>query len=548
MILAAVCAIKAGAVDVTVGPYSDVRQAIRIDKGPHQETINIKTPTDSDWTVKRSYLITATDTTLWKKTESTERQYKIMNAYSAQEYAIIGGELTKNGHGGGGYNAGPTFSITVPSVDIDWPGHDDEVAEDTYIQMLPLTADSSKWKTVFISPPKDKVSADCTMMIWCNPASTVVRLRETTQKGGQIISHGHTFTPPSGGGYTFVVEPLSPGEFKIILEGTATANKAKARDTIYGCVFEEIKLITPAGDPVNAPKQSGDGQNEFVYSTANPGVLTLNLKASVNPSSILSKIKDSVSFTVDNIPGSTMQWSTQNPNGKASVNNGFLCATVTFTGLPSQNTSFGLKTARVWCDGVEQDKQNYEVFYPKEAKNHPVCSNCQACPNWYYYWKQTPANGANTTMIYVGSGPASGYEYLDNRTIKIGDVAAGTHRVIWGAPKGIDSFAWVTRHEAKHHTQITGFWPTTWESARDANKNLIPDNMEATYMPPRNYNSPNERTYPDEVGYGDNPIRDIEDICMRSQTFPYNLDVLWNNGAADTHDWARPGKQSKDEF
>jgi hypothetical protein len=49
-----------------------------------------------------------------------------------------------------------------------------------------------------------------------------------------------------------------------------------------------VEFVTPAGDPVNAPLEGGDGSgtvpdgaNELTYSTASPGVLTLKLKARV---------------------------------------------------------------------------------------------------------------------------------------------------------------------------------------------------------------------------------------------------------------------------
>ena len=537
MVLAMVCAVKAVAVTVEVWEGSDVRQAVPIDKGPKSETLRIQPYDQKNWELHSASIYTAQDQTLWKQmsVDRSQATFNLVSAYSSQEYVYIQGALVKKATGNGGYRyIPPNFKVTVPSADIDWSGHshdDDEATEDDYIEILPLTEESSQWKTVIVRTPRDKPSSDNTVSFRCEPVGAIRLYDGNTEiRPNTLMTRGD-----------FRVEPLIPGEFKIILEGkTSSLDNTKAKDVVRGCVVD-IKLITPSGDPVNAPVQSGDGQNEFVYSAANPGVLTVNLKASVMPSSALSKVQDDVSFTVDNILGATMQWSAQNPNGKATVNNGFLCATVTFTDLPGVNASFGLKTARVFYDSVKKDEKNYEVFFPRDANNNPGVMDV---PNWFYYWKQTSANGANTVMIYTNSG---GSEYLFPGIIYIGATAVSEGRATWGSPKGIDRFAWTTRHEAKHHTQLTGFWPTGYDSARDFNGNWIPDEIEATYMSGRYFNS-NGHQYSDEFGYGENPISDVEDICMRSQTPPYSLDVLWNNGYADTEDWASPGKQSKDKF
>ena len=187
------------------------------------------------------------------------------------------------------------------------------------------------------------------------------------------------------------------------------------------------------------------------------------------------------------------------------------------------------------------DEESCEVFFPKSATNHP--GGQAGSPNWYFYWSQTTANGANTTMVYT-NGPSSYYDYFAGRTIFIDADTCDSHIAAWGTPQGIDCFAWVTAHEAKHHTQLTGFWPTNWVAAQDIDSDWLPNNQETNYMPGRAYSPTNAATFPDTVGYGQNPIPDYEDINMRSQTSPYGLDVLWSNGTANAEDWANPGKNS----
>jgi hypothetical protein len=76
----------------------------------------------------------------------------------------------------------------------------------------------------------------------------------------------------------------------------------------YRLLVLKVEMITPAGDPTKTPTDSGDGQNEFTYSTASPGVLTMNLKAKVTPSGIANQIKDQCLFSVDAVTGSTLAW------------------------------------------------------------------------------------------------------------------------------------------------------------------------------------------------------------------------------------------------
>ena len=176
---------------------------------------------------------------------------------------------------------------------------------------------------------------------------------------------------------------------------------------IYWCFFNradawfvlKVEMITPAGDPVNSAVQSGDGQNEFTYSTASPGVLTMNLKAHVTPSGVANQIKDKVLFTVDSISGSTMAWDAANPGGKPTASGDDLLATARFTGLPANNTDFGSKKAAVYYDGQKQDEESYEVFYPRNTANHP--GGQSGSPNWFYYWGQ--AISVNNVTYSPGS-------------------------------------------------------------------------------------------------------------------------------------------------
>lgn len=325
--------------------------------------------------------------------------------------------------------------------------------------------------------------------------------------------------------------------------------------TLFRTLVTGGQLITPGGDSVNSPVENGDGANEFTFSSAAQGVLTINLKAKPTEGlpfdvDIAGKFK----FQLDDIPGSTLTWSAGNEGGKAKKSGAFMIATATFTGLPANNSAFGKKTARLMAEGQQCDSKEYEIFFPKEATNHP--GGQAGSRNWYHYWMQTAANHTNTTTEFSLESESGRSEYLlAARKIKLLPDASDRSVNAWGTPKGIDCFAWVSAHEAKHHTQLSGFWVADRDLVNDRDGDFIPNNREATYMAGRPYNPDNATTYPDDIGYtnatGDN-IRDAEDIAMRTQTpdanGEYPLDVLWTNGNADAVDWANPGKNSKDKF
>ena len=76
-----------------------------------------------------------------------------------------------------------------------------------------------------------------------------------------------------------------------------------------------VQFITPAGDPVNSPVEAGDGQNEFTFSSGNPGELVMNLKARVSPAGAAAVICTDLAFAVDAVGSSAMAWDATTPNG-----------------------------------------------------------------------------------------------------------------------------------------------------------------------------------------------------------------------------------------
>jgi hypothetical protein len=184
----------------------------------------------------------------------------------------------------------------------------------------------------------------------------------------------------------------SAGTYIVSATTTETEDPRSANAVVH---VVDVEFVSPSGDPVEKPSTS----NEFVFSNAATGVLTLTLSARVKPASAIDLVKDNAVFTVGDITGSVKAWHNDNPNGKAKVNGDLLTATVTFTGMPTENGSFGTKTARITCSGggLSFDKTTeYEVFYNATATNHPTCASCANCPNWFYYYKKASGGGSYT--------------------------------------------------------------------------------------------------------------------------------------------------------
>ena len=290
--------------------------------------------------------------------------------------------------------------------------------------------------------------------------SGTLRLTGDSYPGGTVVwSSNPAGISGTGRSLSFNPSRLSAGEYVVTARSTRFSS---LRDTCIVRIFE-IELVTPSGDPVSAPSDSGDGQNEFTYSSDSPGVLTMNLKARVTPSDAALEIADSCVFRVESIGDSVKAWNAANPSGRAVSSGGSLIATVTYTGLPKRNLNFGKKTASVMFKGIVCDENNYEVFFPRDAATHP--GEEASTPNWFYYWGQV---SGERNIVYAGSagwdkqGEIKGmtqwsYDSIPNKTlVYIYDevVTEGRPYSIGEELSGIDMFMGTIIHEKKHIDQI----------------------------------------------------------------------------------------------
>ena len=287
-----------------------------------------------------------------------------------------------------------------------------------------------------------------------------VNLRENNRDGNHDTLYGpQMFTITfSGVGY-YQIGYLENGVERLSAP-VAVPLTARTRNAVVEkrSGFFEITLVTPSGDPVNTPRSSGTGQNEFTFDDSNPGVLSINLEASVNPVEVANYLTNAVDFCVSEVGNALPSYSS------VSVNlNGNLACTATITGLPFSNSDFGKKLAMVGFRGSIRDLKIYEVFFSKYANNHPICLDCPECPNWFYYWKKggvcdIPSNTAYINLNIYGMCYPSISE-----AIILGNQASGTNQsytfykddgvtliTVGGTGKGIKCVAETIAHERFH--------------------------------------------------------------------------------------------------
>ena len=124
--------------------------------------------------------------------------------------------------------------------------------------------------------------------------------------------------------------------------------------------------------------QPDAADRRFVFTPDKPGRLTIRARARVEPAEYAGQLQ----WQIQGVQGSQMSATPADLRGPE--------VEVVFTGLPESNNEFGSKEVRASLDvdGCRMDvRQTVDVFYPATAANNPS----DTLPNWYYYWRQTPA-------------------------------------------------------------------------------------------------------------------------------------------------------------
>jgi len=245
--------------------------------------------------------------------------------------------------------------------------------------------------------------------------------------------------------------------------------------TLHVPLFE---WVTPKESPVSAPNDTpGDGQNEFTYNAAAPGVLTIDLKVLVKPTGTAGvtghdgvKFSDRCVYALPAIAGSTFAWDAANPGGKSTTSGEHVVAKATYTTLPALNSEFGPKQAQFECDGHADTlpKADFEVFFDRDADNHPEVGPYPGPrpKNWFYYWRQVYGQqhqleyggaGNGTTAAEVPAVTQWSYAAAQNKQrIILYDLVTDKFKAYGVGEEfsGIDQYVGTVIHEAEHVAQV----------------------------------------------------------------------------------------------
>ena len=316
-----------------------------------------------------------------------------------------------------------------------------------------------------------------------------------------------------------------------------------------------FEWITPKASPVSAPDDAGDGQNEFTYSAASPGVLTMDMKVLVKPTGTAGvtghdgvKFSDRCFYKLPTINGSTFAWDAANTGGKSAPSGEHLTAKATYTTLPTANADFGLKQAEFECDGHTDTlaKGDFEVFFPKDEKNHPGVG-AGTTPNWFFYWREGGVCGIPASAEYDATA-SFGYTKPGVDTIlRLGPDAPTTNTgpetytgaatygslTVTGQGLGTQCVAETVAHELYHltlHTLLAGGSDGDGDGIGDTNEPTL-DGVNSDPADADTFNMGGGYS-----SYGDDEIR-----CRKKELNP----GITVNATAD---WANPGSQSKNQF
>jgi hypothetical protein len=300
---------------------------------------------------------------------------------------------------------------------------------------------------------------------------------------------------------------------------------------VTGTAFK-VEVTTPNGDPTTSA--GANATNERTYDSSASPVVTVPCAASSVPE------PDKLRWTIQNVGSIQATWNPSVP-GDPHTGKG-LSPTATFSGMPPNYNDFGPKTITLTVDGFSgcQDTQVVEVFFPRDATNHP--GGQTGSPNFYHYWSQTTAN-FGTHVYAAGSGTGftsfEGGQWVAHISDAQGHTAGGT----WGNAEGIDLFANLTRHEEQHRLDLNAIWaggPVV--AADDLDAEWLKDAMEPTLFPGRPYIPTDPDTYPDKFNYLPpppyRPLLDVEDYAL-------GREAAWTNGSANDQDWVDPGMQHR---
>ncbi len=330
------------------------------------------------------------------------------------------------------------------------------------------------------------------------------------------------------------------------IQGRKVTYRFDPNNTLEPVLTGEVK--EPVGSHMNFSISASAG-NKYAFDDSTIGVLEMEFNAQVTP----SQYEQDVEWEVPEIEGSTLTLDPLSGKGPHLI--------VRYEGLPKSNSQFGPKTIKALVDvgGCQaDDSKEVKVFFDRDAKNNPGGEY----PNWFYYWKQTPAGRPRNQHIVLEYGgtsfdlcsqknvpalykPGAGHATIHVCNLgKLGPQFPITYPILTLQPpyfKGfvtsthIDSFAVAVRHEFEHwqidHNYRFGKSDAEIEAA-DTDQDGLPDSVEPQY----GFDPTKKQTFLSTHS-------SIKNIGEDEEWLAYMSMSEIEPGSLDQHDWARPGKQ-----
>ena len=366
-----------------------------------------------------------------------------------------------------------------------------------------------------------------------------------------------------GGGFSSSEELIkaglkfSPAEFDALFEGqlltrrlhwkTAPLPKQTANHELEIEISPMRQKPPPCRLLITSPKEG----HKLCFSGKQTGQLTFSLSATTKPARHEQKITWSLpQFD----PATQVRIEPKNLRGPNLK--------VTLRGLPKDISGLGEKTftARINTKKCHKSAaRTVKMFFPRDAKNNPDGS----VPNWFYYWKQTPAarpKGQITALDYGGGtgdlcrtagvtgiyNSKYGYKVLlicDLSKLKtpfelvfpLLDRLSAQKYSGMRTVRNIDTFAVAVLHEYQHfltdHNWYSKISPQDLPK-KDKDRDGLPDHLE----PGLNFKPTMFQTY-----FANHPK--LKNVGGDEEWLAYEIMKNHKPGSLDKYDWAYPGNQ-----
>ncbi|WP_296824531.1 hypothetical protein [Sulfurovum sp.] len=323
-------------------------------------------------------------------------------------------------------------------------------------------------------------------------------------------------------------------------------------------IESNIKIVFP----------DNDNDNNVIFSPDDPAV-----------AAITARIKSSKP-----LPEGTYTWSidTIESTEVEIIGNGGKQVVFHFKGLPEHNSQFGkhhitvkYRSADAQCTGNAESI--IKLFYLAFAYNHPSRNSQEKnMPNWFYYWKQTPAakpHGDNVRLLYggrtacncnnedvvacYGTGSFNKVFYLcDLSRAKFKGKMQTTYPILdrtkqhpllgWQTTEYIDTYAVSLIHEYQHYLDEMR-WQRGKSKAQIASEDRDKDDIPDTEEPALHFDLSKRQTY--KPVYRDNDGKPVPlDVQTDEEWIAYESMRSYRPGTYNKYDWGCPGAQVDDKL